>query len=97
VTVETTAAKAAAASTQLSGRLYNFKNKSVTRARFAYRPYRGRVETLYADPWQYSAWVPVSADGRFGAPVKPPKGAFEYKAVAEQSGVAVEGDTKLVN
>jgi alpha-L-fucosidase len=97
VTVETTAAKPAATSTQLSGRLYNFKNKSVTRARFAYRAYRGRVETLYADPWQYSAWVPVSADGRFSGPVKTPKGAFEYKAVAEQSGVAVEGDTKLVN
>jgi alpha-L-fucosidase len=41
--------------------------------------------------------VPVSTDGRFSAPVKTPKGAFEYKAVAEQSGVAVEGDTKLVN
>ncbi|TPG71851.1 RNA polymerase sigma factor [Hymenobacter nivis] len=40
---------------RLSGRLYNYKNKTVTRARFAYRPYRGRVETLYADPWQYSA------------------------------------------
>jgi alpha-L-fucosidase len=97
VTVETTAAKAAAASTQLSGRLYNYRGKSVTRARFAYRPYRGRVETLYADPWQYTAWVPVGADGHFIAPLKTPKGAFEYKAVAEQSGVAVEGDTKLVN
>ena len=89
--------KPTAASTRLSGRLYNYKNKTVTRARFAYRPYRGRVETLYADPWQYSAWVPVGADGRFGAPVKTPKGTFEYKAVAEQSGIAVEGDTKLVN
>ncbi len=97
VTVETTAAKPATASTQLSGRLYNYKGKGVTRARFAYRAYRGRVETLYADPWQYSGWVPVGADGRFGAGVKPAKGAFEYKAVAEQSGVAVEGDTKLVN
>lgn len=97
VTVETGTASPAAHGTALSGRLSNFKNKGVMRARFAYRAYRGRVETLYADPWQYSGWVPVGADGRFGAGVKPPKGAFEYKAVAEQSGVAVEGDTKLVN
>jgi len=41
--------------------------------------------------------VPVGADGRFGAGVRAPKDASEYKAVAEQSGVAVEGDTKLVN
>jgi alpha-L-fucosidase len=97
VTVETVTAKPAAAGYALSGRLYNFKNKNVTRARFAYRAYRGRVETLYADPWKYSDWVSVGTDGRFNAGVKTLKGAFEYKAVAEQSGVAVEGDNKLVN
>ncbi|MBC6609467.1 alpha-L-fucosidase [Hymenobacter sp. BT507] len=97
VTVETGAAKAATAGHALNGRLYNYQGKQVTRARFAYRAYRGRVETLYADPWKYSDWVKVGPDGRFVGTVKSPKGAFEYKAEAEQSGVNVEGDTKLVN
>ncbi|MBO3269382.1 alpha-L-fucosidase [Hymenobacter defluvii] len=97
VTVETGAAKPGTAGTALSGRLYNYKGKQVTRARFAYRAYRGRVETLYADPWKYSDWVKVGPDGRFTGTLKSTKGAIEYKAVAEQTGVAVEGDTKLVN
>ncbi|GGH22718.1 alpha-L-fucosidase [Mucilaginibacter phyllosphaerae] len=97
VTVQTDDAKATAAGVLFSGRLYNFKNKDVKRARFAYRAYRGRVETLYADQWKYTNWINIGADGRFSIPVKALKGDIEYKAVAEQSNLEVEGDNKLLN
>ncbi|EHQ24947.1 alpha-L-fucosidase [Mucilaginibacter paludis] len=97
VTVETDDAKPAGTGFLLSGRLYDFKNKNVKRARFAYRAYRGRVETLYADQWKYTDWVNVSPEGRFNTTIKTASGSFEYKAVAEQSKVDVEGDTKLLN
>ncbi|WDF54183.1 alpha-L-fucosidase [Mucilaginibacter sp. KACC 22063] len=96
VTVETGDGKITANGVLLTGKLYNYKNKGVKQIRFAYRPYRGQIETLYADKWAYTNWVPVAQDGTFNTKVTGLKGAYEYKAIALQDKVAVEGENKVV-
>eukprot|EP01037_Dinobryon_pediforme_P014790 gene14790-14922_t len=97
VTVVTGDATRAANSTALSGKLYNFKGKRVTQARFAYRSYKGIIETLYADQWTFTPWITVSADGSFKMNIDNIKGGFEYKAIAKQHNIEIEGDTKVAN
>jgi alpha-L-fucosidase len=97
VTVVTGDATRAANSTALSGKLYNFKGKRVTQARFAYRSYKGIIETLYADKWTFTPWITVSADGSFKMNIDNIKGGFEYKAIARQLNIEIEGDTKVAN
>lgn len=96
VTVETGDGKVTANGVLLTGKLYNYKNKGVKQIRFAYRPYRGQIETLYADKWAYTNWAPVAQDGTFNTKVTGLKGAYEYKAIALQDKVAVEGENKVV-
>ncbi|SEP14279.1 alpha-L-fucosidase [Mucilaginibacter sp. OK283] len=79
----------------LKGRIVNYKTPLVKLARFDYRPYRGQVETLYAGKWTASAWVPVKPDGSFELTL-PLKGSYEYKAVAQQENVEIEGENKLL-
>jgi alpha-L-fucosidase len=83
----------------LKGKVMDYKPALAKRARFYYRPYAGQVETLYAAPWVKTAWVNINADGTFSTPLKGLKkgSRFEYKAVAEQQKVAVEGETSVVS
>ena len=79
----------------LKGRIINYKMPSVKLARFDYRPYCGQVETLYAGKWTASAWVPIKPDGSFELAL-PLKGSYEYKAIAQQENVEIEGENKLL-
>lgn len=99
VFVKTGGSKVSAEGAILKGEVVDYKPSLSKRARFYYRPYAGQVETLYASPWEKTAWVTINADGTFSAPLKGfKKGArVEYKAVAEQQKVAVEGETSVVN
>jgi len=82
----------------LKGQVVDYKPSLSKRARFYYRPYAGQVETLYASPWEKTVWVNINADGTFSVPFKGKKGSrVEYKAVAEQQKVAVEGETSVVS
>lgn len=96
VVAQTEDGKRTAAGILLNGRIYNNPGKNVKRARFAYRAYKGQIETLYAEKWKVSDWVPIAADGKFSVTLKGLAGAIEYKAIAEQSGIAIEGDNKVV-
>lgn len=96
VTVETGDGKVTVDGVLLTGKLYNYKDKGVKQIRFAYRPYRGQIETLYADKWIYTNWAPIAQDGTFTTKVAGLKGAYEYKAIALQDQVAVEGENKIV-
>ena len=95
VMVETGRAIPIAAGAILKGRILNYKNKTVIRAHFYYRRYNGQVETLYADKWQVGNWVNIQADGSFQDTIRPLKGSYEYKAVAEQDHVEIEGENNL--
>lgn len=81
----------------MMGKVFDAKSKHVTRARFAYRPYRGQVETLYADEWKFTEWVLIDKRGEFMAILKGVTGRLEYKAIAEQSKVNVEGDSEFTD
>ena len=99
VFVKTEGADVVAAGALLKGKIVDYKAALAKRARFYYRPYAGQVETLYAAPWVKTEWVNINADGSFTAPLKGLKkgSQFEYKAVAEQQQVAVEGETSVVS
>jgi len=84
-------------STILSGKVVNYNDIKPKRARFYYRPYRGQVETLYADAWKKSVWLNINSAGTFTGTVKFPKGSFEYKAVVEQENVVIEGENKVLS
>lgn len=79
----------------LKGRIINYKSPGVKKARFDYRPYQGQVETLYAGKWTPSQWVNIKPDGSFELGIQL-KGNYEYKAVAEQGNVDIEGENKLL-
>ncbi|GGE41773.1 alpha-L-fucosidase [Pedobacter psychrotolerans] len=95
--VQTGTAKTAADVATLNGKILNYAEVKPGRARFYYRPYRGQVETLYAEEWKMSPWVTIKADGTFFGTIKLPKGSYEYKAVAEQQNVVIEGENKVLN
>lgn len=95
--VQTGNYKTAKESVILSGKVVNYNDIKPKRARFYYRPYRGQVETLYADAWKTSAWLSINSDGTFNDTVKLPKGSFEYKAVVEQENVVIEGENKVLS
>lgn len=96
VAVETGGTAASANGVTLKGRILNYTNKSVKRARFNYRPYSGQVETLYAGKWTASPWVAIKPDGGFDITIKTLKGNYEYKAIAGQGNVEIEGENKLL-
>ncbi len=79
----------------LKGRIVNYKNLSVNKARFDYRTYQGQVETLYAGKWTATQWINIKPDGSFELTI-PLKGSYEYKAVAMQTNVEIEGENKLL-
>lgn len=81
----------------LNGSVSQFSGKGVKQARFAYRPYKGQVETLYAAKWEYTNWVKIDAGGHFKITVKKDPAAWEYKAVALQNNINIEGENKVVN
>ena len=99
VFVKTEGSAPIAAGAVLKGKIVDYKPAQSKRARFYYRPYAGQVETLYAAPWVKTEWVNINADGSFSTPLKGQKkgSRFEYKAVAEQQQVAVEGETSVVS
>jgi len=69
----------------------------VKSARFYYRPYTGQVETLYAEEWKTTPLVPIQPDGSFSLLMTSfeKNKQYEYKAVALQSGVEIEGQTRI--
>ncbi|WP_029283597.1 alpha-L-fucosidase [Pedobacter sp. R20-19] len=95
--VQTGNAKANSGVATLNGKILNYTQVKPGRAKFYYRPYRGQVETLYAEEWKMSPWVTIKADGTFLGTIKLPKGSYEYKAVAEQQNVVIEGENKVLN
>ncbi|WP_316831559.1 alpha-L-fucosidase [Pedobacter aquatilis] len=95
--VQTGLFKKAGSISTLNAKILNYKEVQPKRGRFYYRPYRGQVETLYADAWKMTDWVAIKSDGTFAGTVKLPKGAFEYKAVAEQQNVIIEGENKVLS
>lgn len=98
VVVETGNAIISSSGVLLSGKVHNFKDKAVKRARFIYRTYEGQIETLYAEEWQETAWVNITADGGFKLLVKDLENkSYEYKAVADQRSLEIEGDNKVFN
>jgi len=99
VLVKTEGSAPFAAGAVLKGKIVDYQPAQSKRARFYYRPYAGQVETLYAAPWVKTEWVNINADGSFSTPLKGQKkgSRFEYKAVAEQQQVAVEGETSVVS
>jgi alpha-L-fucosidase len=74
-----------------------YPGSGVMTARFAYRPYAGQVETLYAEEWKETPLVKIQPDGSFGLLTKAleKNRQYEYKAIAVQAGVAVEGQTHI--
>ncbi|WP_074490078.1 alpha-L-fucosidase [Mucilaginibacter polytrichastri] len=97
VQVITAENKATATGGILSGKIMHYVPKSAQRACFYYRPYTGQVETLYASPWVKTSWTSIKPNGDFDLMVSAlQKGKqYEYKAVAEQSNLEVEGETKI--
>ena len=81
----------------LSGKVLNFKPATPLKARFYYRPYHGQIEDLYTGPWIRSATVPIDKNGNFSGTISGLKKGqqYEYKAVAEYSGIELDGDKKL--
>lgn len=80
----------------LKGRVLNYyKDLSIKKARFDYRPYKGQVETLYAGKWTTGTWVTIKPDGSFEQTL-PLKENYEYKAIVEQANVEIEGESKLL-
>lgn len=98
VVVKTLGSTSTAAEAKLNGKIEDLKVGKVKRARFYYRPYAGQVETLYAAPWVKTEWVTVQDNGNFYVLLKGLKkgSRVEYKAVAEQEQVAVEGETSVL-
>ncbi len=97
VQVTTADNKTTATDAVFMGKILAYKPGSAKRACFYYRPYTGQVETLYAKPWVKSAWTTIAANGDFELAIKnlPKNTQYEYKAVAEQNGLEVEGDNKI--
>lgn len=100
VLVETGSSARKGASATLNGKVFEFdtfKKAGVKKARFYYRPYAGQVETLYAAPWKKTGWVEIGPDGRFSLTTNAlGAGQFEYKAVAGQNSLEIEGENKIL-
>jgi alpha-L-fucosidase len=97
VQVVTLDARSSATTMVLSGKVLNFKAATPMKARFYYRPYHGQIEDLYTGPWIRSATVPIDKNGNFSGTITGLKKGqqYEYKAVAEYSGIELDGDKKL--
>lgn len=97
VEVMTTDSKIITNGAVLMGKVLNFKSGSAQRACFYYRPYAGQVETLYSSAWVKSGWTNIKPNGEFELLIADFKKGmqYEYKAVAEQSKLEVEGENKI--
>lgn len=97
VQVVTLDARSSANTMVLLGKVLNFKPATPMKARFYYRPYHGQIEDLYTGPWIRSATVPIDKNGNFSGTISGLKKGqqYEYKAVAEYSGIELDGDKKL--
>lgn len=96
VKVETLGSEAAAGGVTLKGVIHDFHGKA-QRAYFYVRPFAGQVETLYVSPWEKTAEVDIDESGNFSvtSPELQADQRYEYKAVAIQSGLSVEADSKV--
>lgn len=97
VQVVTLDARSSGTAMALSGKVLNFRPATPMKARFYYRPYHGQIEDLYTGPWIKSATAPIERNGNFKTTIAGLKKGqqYEYKAVAEYSGIELEGDKKL--
>jgi alpha-L-fucosidase len=97
VQVVTLDARSSVTTLVLSGKVLNFKPAIPMKARFYYRPYHGQIEDLYTGPWIKSVTVPIDNNGNFKTTISGLKKGqqYEYKAVAEYSGIELDGDKKL--
>ncbi len=97
VQVVTLDARSSGTAMALSGKILNFRLATPMKARFYYRPYHGQIEDLYTGPWIKSATAPIESNGYFKATIAGLKKGqqYEFKAVAEYSGIELEGDKKL--
>ncbi len=97
VQVVTLDARSSGTAMVLSGKVLNFKPATSMKARFYYRRYHGQIEDLYTGPWIKSVTVPIDNNGNFKTAIAGLKKGqqYEYKAVAEYSGIELEGDKKL--
>jgi alpha-L-fucosidase len=88
----------AAQGTLLKGKVLNYATTRPEQAGFYYRPYRGQVETLYADDWKKTETVKINADGSYEVLLKNLKKdtAYEYKSFAIQENVSIEGESKII-
>lgn len=98
--IETGSSSRSGNSATLKGRVFDyarFKNSGVKQARFYYRPYAGQVETLYAEPWKKTKWVMIKPDGTFElSTTELGTKQYEYKAVAGQNDLEIEGENKIL-
>lgn len=96
VHVETGASETTTAGAKLEGVVHDFDGKA-SKAYFYYRPYAGQVETLYAGKWLKTKEVAIAKDGKFQIVASELKKGqqYEYKAVAIQSGLSVEAESKI--
>nr|WP_068890889.1 alpha-L-fucosidase [Pedobacter panaciterrae] len=96
--LQTGSSKISALGTLVKGKVLNYKTIKPDLAGFYYRPYRGQVETLYADAWKKTGPVKISADGSFEVLLKDLKKdvAYEYKSFGLQENVLIEGENKII-
>ncbi|WP_353184904.1 alpha-L-fucosidase [Parapedobacter lycopersici] len=96
VKVETLGSEPAQAGVTLHGVIHDYDGK-VQKAYFYVRPFAGQVETLYVSPWKKTAEATVDKSGNFSVTSSElqPGQRYEYKAVAIQSGLSVEADSKV--
>ena len=96
VQVETLGSEATQAGVTLKGMIHDYKGE-VQKAYFYVRPFAGQVETLYVSPWEKTAEVTIDESGNFSVTSTnlAPNQRYEYKAVAIQSGLSVEADSKV--
>src|SRR5690606_3106452 len=96
VKVETLGSEPAEAGITLRGIIHECDG-TAPKAYFYVRPFAGQVETLYVSPWEKTEEVTVDKSGNFrGTSTKLDAGQrYEYKAVAIQSGLSVEADSKI--
>jgi len=96
VKVETLGSERLQGGVTLKGIIHDYDGKA-QKAYFYVRPFAGQVETLYVSPWEKTAEVVIDESGNFSITSTDlqPNQRYEYKAVAIQSGLSVEADSKI--
>jgi alpha-L-fucosidase len=97
VLVQTGMARANAEGALIRSTLRNFQDKGVKRGRVDYRVSTPASENAAPAKWIHSDWTEIKADGSFEVQLKDLKeGIYEYRAVADQSKVDVEGSSRVL-